>query len=100
MKDTTIALLVAGRALDSYLVTFGALERLREVASTIPGLAVIVATDEAAHSSKAPGESIYARVVIGYVAAARRRGGTRARYYLDRKSRASCLDRHDSSAQQ
>ncbi|MFO0553360.1 MAG: hypothetical protein U0271_33560 [Polyangiaceae bacterium] len=68
MKSRTLALVVAGRSLDSYLTTHGMLERLRSITAEVPGLEVIVATNETAYDSPpSKDEPLDARVVIGIV---------------------------------
>ncbi len=69
MKSDTLAMVVAGRSIDSYVTTYGMLKRMRSIAAEVPDLAVVAATDETVYDTPPnDNDSLNARVVIGVVA--------------------------------
>ncbi len=65
MRQEPHALIVAGRAIDSFTLSHGQLAGLREAARAV--LEVVAAHDETAYEPPEDGKPLYARVVIGYV---------------------------------
>lgn len=67
MTRETRALIVAGRAIDSYTLTIGHLATLRDAVRRVPDLDVVVAQDEATYEPPDPAKKLHARVVVGHV---------------------------------
>lgn len=67
MRQEPHALIVAGRAIDSFTLSHGQLAALREAVRAVPDLEVVAGCDETVYEPPEDAKPLHARVVIGYV---------------------------------